>query len=196
VTRFNTLARIATAVAALYAAVGVIEITHDQPTVFADAIDYWMEAIFVAALGLSAAVLASLARAGSSSRAATVGWVVCASGSALLAAVALATAIEGREALDGLFPLGFLLIVAGYVTLGVLDARGRLHPSRAGLVLMIGFIGAVVVDSVVGGILGTEGDGGAGGGLVFAATWAAFSRLLSEATASHTEQPQTASSAA
>jgi hypothetical protein len=30
VTKFNTLAWIATAVAALYAAVGVIEITHDQ----------------------------------------------------------------------------------------------------------------------------------------------------------------------
>lgn len=195
-TRFNTLAWIATAAAALYAGLGVIEITHDQPTVFADAIDYWMEAIFVAALGLSAAVLASLARARSSSLAATVGWVAGAAGSALLAAVALATAIEGREALDGLFPLGFLLIVAGYVTLGVLDARGRLHPSRAGLVLAIGFIGAAVVDSVVGGILGTEGDGGAGGGLVLAATWAAFGRLLSEATAPQAEETQSAPSVA
>jgi hypothetical protein len=194
--RFNTLAWIATAAAALYAAVGAIELAHDQPTVFADAIDYWMEAIFVAALGLSAAVLASLARAPSSRRAATVGWALGASGSALLAAVALATAIEGREALDGLFPLGFLLIVAGYVTLAVLDARGRLHPSRAGLVLLIGFIGAAAVDSIVGGILGTEGDGGAGGGLVLAATWAAFGRLLSEARAPQTEAPRSASSAA
>jgi hypothetical protein len=130
--------------------------------VFADAIDYWMEAIFAAALGLSAAALAAVARAGSSSPAATVGWVVGASGSAVLATVALATAIEGRETLDWLFPLGFLLIVAGYLTLGVLDARGRLDPSRAGLVLVIGFIGAAVVDSVVGGILGTEGEGAPG----------------------------------
>jgi len=197
VTRFSTLARIATTVAALYAALGVIEVTHDQPAVFADAIDYWMEALFVAALGLSAAVLASLARTGSSGRAATVGWVVAASGSALLAAVALVTAVEGRESLDGLFPLGFLLAVVGYLTLGVLDARGRLYPRRAGLVLVIGFIGAAVVDSVVGGILGTEGDGGAGGGLVLAATWAAFGRLIFEATgSSQAQDPRSASSAA
>lgn len=192
-TGFSNLARAATAAAALYAAVGVLELTHDQPTVFADAIDYWIEATFVGALGLSAAVLVSLTRAGSPSRGAIVGWALAGAGSVLLAAAALATAIEGREALDGLFPVGFLLIVGGYITLGVLDARGKLVPGRAGLVLAIGFIAAAVVDSVVGGLLGTEGDGGAGGGLVLATAWAAFGRLLSESADPQPREPQPAS---
>jgi len=93
---------------------------------------------------------------------------------------ALATALDGREALDALFPLGFLAVVAGYVTLAVLDLRKRLLPPGAGLVLLIGFIGAVIVSGVVGALLDSGGDGGTGGGLVLAASWAALARLISE----------------
>jgi hypothetical protein len=178
--RRSTLFALAAAVAGLYAVTGVLQLIHDQPTVFADPIDYWIEAAFAGALALSVVVLASLARVGASSRARAAGWTLAAGGHAALLVAALATAIDGREALDALFPLGFLAIVAGYVTLAVLDLRKRLLPSRAGLVLLIGFVGAVIVSGVVGALLDSGGDGGTGGGLVLAASWAALARLISE----------------
>jgi hypothetical protein len=178
--RRRTLFALAAAVAGLYAVTGVLQLIHDQPTVFADPIDYWIEAAFAGALALSVVLLASLARVGASSRARAAGWTLAAGGHAALLVAALATAIDGREALDALFPLGFLAIVAGYVTLAVLDLRKRLLPSRAGLVLLIGFVGAVIVSGVVGALLDSGGDGGTGGGLVLAASWAALARLISE----------------
>jgi hypothetical protein len=178
--RRSTLFRIAAAVAGLYAVTGVLELAHDQPTVFADPIDYWIEGAFAGALALSVVVFAWLARAGTPGRARAAGWTLAAAGHAALLVAALATAIEGREALDAIFPLGFLAIVAGYVTLAVLDLRKRLLPARAGLVLLIGFIGAVIVSGVVGALLDSGGDGGTGGGLVLAASWAALARLISE----------------
>jgi hypothetical protein len=180
----NTLFWIALAASVLYAATGVIELAHDQPTVFASPLDYWLEAIFVAALAASAAVLATLAGRGSTGAGATTGWALAACGHLVLLVAALATAIEGREALDPIFPLGFLAIVAGYIVLAVLDARKRLVPKRAGLVLLAGFVGAVVVSSVVGVAVGSDGDGGVGGGLVLAAAWAALARLISESMTS------------
>lgn len=178
--RPSTLFWLATAVAALYTGTGVLELTHDQPTVFADPIDYWIEGVFVGALALSVVVLASLARAGLPDRPVTAGWALAAGGHALLLVAALATAIDGREALDGLFPLGFLAIVTGYVTLAALDLRERLVPPRTGLVLLIGFVAAAVVSGVVGALLDSGGDGGTGGGLVLAVAWAAVARLVSE----------------
>lgn len=182
--RPKTLFWLATAVAVLYAATGVIEFTHDQPAVFADPLDYLLEGIFAGALALSAVVLASLVRAGFAGRVARVGWILSASGHVLLLVAALATVIDGREALDGLFPLGFLAVVAGYLTLAVLDARGRLVPARAGLVLLMGFVGAAIVSGIVGALLDSGGDGGTGGGFVLAAAWAALARLTSESVKS------------
>ena len=188
--RPSTLFWLAAAVAGLHALTGVLEVTHDQPTVFADPIDYWIEGVFSAALALSVVVLASLARAGASGRNGAIGWTMAAGGHAALLLAALATAIDGREALDALFPLGFLAIVAGYVTLVVLDLRKRLLPSRAGLVLLIGFVGAVVVSGLAGALLDSGGDGGTGGGLALAASWAALARLISEsAEPSRRRQP-------
>jgi hypothetical protein len=169
--RRNILFSIALLAAALYAVEGALELTHDQPTVFADSIDYWIEGFFAAALLASVAVLASLARADRSSRAATVGWALGAVGHSALLAAAIATSFEGRESLDALFGLGFLAIVGGYMTLTVVDLRGRLVPARGGLVLLVGWIAAIVVDSV------------GAGGIALAASWAALSRLLS------TEEP-------
>lgn len=188
--RTNTLFRLAVATAALYAITGALEFTHDQPTVFADPIDYWIEGAFAGALALSAVVLASLARRGTPGRAAGIGWTLAAAGHVALFIAALATAVDGREALDGLFLLGFLAIIIGYLTLTVVDLRKRLVPPRTGLVLLFGFVAAVVVSGVVGALLDSGGDGGTGGGLVLAASWAALARLISEtAEASPVRRP-------
>lgn len=188
--RPSTLFWLAAAAAGLYAVTGVLEFTHDQPTIFADPIDYWIEGVFAGALALSVVVLASLARLAAPGHAGAVGWTLAAVGHAALLAAALATAIDGREALDGLFPLGFLAIVAGYLTLAVLDLRKRLQPARTGLVLLIGFVGAVIVSGVVGALLDSGGDGGTGGGLVLAASWAALARLVPEPVEpSHLRRP-------
>ena len=166
--RRTSLTRLALLAAGAYALTGALELSHDQPAVFADPLDYVIEALFVVALAASVAVLLSMARGGPSRRPAAVGWSVAGAGNGALAAAALATTIEGREALDPLFALGFLAIVVGYVTLAVVDLRSRLVPSRAGLVLAVGFVATAVIDNLVTG----------GGTLVLAATWAALGRLI------------------
>ena len=166
--RRTTLSRIALAAAGLYAVTGALELSHDQPPIFADPIDYVIEVAFVVALLASVVVLARLARAGLAGRSGTIGWTLATAGNGALLVAAGATAIDGREALDPLFPLGFLAIVAGYATLAVVDLRRRLDPPRAGLVLLVGFIATAVVDNLVVG----------GGTLVLAATWAALARLI------------------
>jgi hypothetical protein len=166
--RRSTLSLAALAAGALYAVSGAIELAHDQPTVFADPIDYWLEAFFVAALAASAGVLATIGRARLSGRSGVIGWFLAGAGNAALLVAAGATLVAGRESLDPLFGLGFLAIVAGYVILAVTDLRGRLVPRRGGLMLLAGFVATVVVDNLATGA----------GGLVLAATWAAFSRLV------------------
>lgn len=156
----------ALAAAVLYAAQGVLELTHEQPEVFADAVDYWIETLFAAALLAGAVVLFALARARLSGVGAMIGFALAAAGSTALLVAAIFTAIEGRDSLEPLFGLGFLAVFVGYVTLAVVDLRSGLIPARAGLILLIGFVAAVLVD-----------DLGAGG-LVLAVSWAALSRLL------------------
>lgn len=167
--RRNTLSWLALAAAGLYAVTGAIELAHDQPTVFADPIDYWLEGFFAAGLVASVAVLASIAHAALSGRPATIGWTVGAAGNGALLVAAVATVVNGRETLDPLFGLGFLAIAIGYITLTVIDLRKRLVPSRAGLALFVGFAATAVFDNLVAGA----------GGLVLAASWAAFARLIS-----------------
>ena len=167
--RRTILTRLALLAAAAHAVTRALELSHDQPTVFADPVDYAIEGGFVLALLASVGVHLAIGRARLSGRAAIVGWLLAAAGNAALATAALATAIEGREALDPLFPLGFLVVVVGYLTLAVVDLRRRLTPSRAGLVLLVGFVATAVIDNVVTG----------GGTLVLAATWAALGRLIS-----------------
>lgn len=167
--RHSMLVRLALVVVGAYAVTGALELAHDQPTVFSDPVDYVIEAAFVVALLASVSVLVWLCRAGLSTRPATVGWAVAALGHGALATAALATALAGREALDPLFALGFLAIVAGYLTLAVSDLRNHLVPSRSGIVLVVGFVATAIVDNLVTG----------GGTLVLAATWAALARLMS-----------------
>ena len=159
----TTVSRIALAAAALYAVAGAIELAHDQPTVFAGPIDYWIEIAFGGALVASAVTLAWLRGSSPASRAAAVGWVLAAVGHVILLVAVTATAVQGREALDPVFPIGVLAIVAGYLTLAVVDLRKRLVPSRAGLVLLVGFVVTAVLDNT----------------LVLAAAWAALGRLIS-----------------
>jgi hypothetical protein len=168
-TRHPILSRVALLAAGAYALTGTVELLHDQPAVFADPADYVIEAAFAVALLASVTVLLLLARARLSSRPASVGWGLAAAGNATLATAAIATAIAGREALDPLFPLGFLAIIAAYLTLTACDLRNRLTPPRSGLVLFVGFIATAIIDNLVTG----------GGTLVLAATWTAFARLLS-----------------
>ena len=167
--RPTILSRLALLAAGAYAVTGALELAHDQPTVFADPIDYVIETAFVLALAASVAVLFSIGRAGLSGRPAMAGWMLAVTGNAALATAALATTIDGREALDPLFPLGFLAIVAGYLTLAIVDLRSRLVPPHGGLLLLLGFIATAVIDNLVTG----------GGTLVLAATWAALGRLIS-----------------
>ncbi len=167
--RHTRLAALALIAAGAYALTGALELVHDQPAVFVDTVDYVIEAAFVMALAASVAVLVAIGRARLSGRAGLAGWTLAAAGNAALATAALATAITGREALDPLFPLGFLAIVAGYLTLAVIDLRRRLFPPRAGLVLLVGFVSTAITDNLVTG----------GGTLVLAATWAAVGRLIS-----------------
>ena len=175
--RRTRLTQLALLAAAAYAVTGALELSHDQPTVFADTLDYVIEGMFVVALVASVGVLVYIAKAGLSGRTATFAWSVAAAGNFSLATAALATTLEGREALDPLFPLGFLAIVVGYLALAVVDLRARLVPPRAGLVLLVGFIATAIVDNLVTG----------GGTLVLAATWAALGRLI--ATPGAVEQP-------
>jgi hypothetical protein len=165
----RSLPVLALAVAACYAAMGVMELTHTQPTTFKDPIDYLIELAFVAGLLGSAATLALSARACSTSKVSLVAWGAAAAGHSGLLVAAATTAIRGTDSLDSLFVVGFLLIVSGYITLAVLDLRKRLTPSRAGLVLVAGFVGSVFVDSF------------GAGGFVLAASWAGLSRTLSPA---------------
>lgn len=167
--RHSTLVRLALLAVGAYAVTGALELLHDQPTVFADPVDYVIEATFVVGLLASISVLIWLCRAGLSTRPATVGWAAAAAGHAALATAALATTLAGREALDPLFPLGFLAIIAGYLTLAASDLRNHLVPPRSGVVLLVGFVATAVVDNLVTG----------GGTLVLAATWAALARLMS-----------------
>ncbi len=164
----SIIVRLALVAVGAYAVTGALELSHDQPAVFSDPVDYVIEAAFVVALLAGGGVLLWLCRAGLSTRSATVGWAVAAAGHAALATAALATALAGRETLDPLFALGFLAIVAGYLTLAVSDLRNHLVPSRSGIVLVVGFVATAIVDNLVTG----------GGTLVLAATWAAFARLM------------------
>ena len=49
-----------------------------------------------------------------------------------------------------MFGAGILTIVAGYVVLTVLDARGRLAPSGLGIVLLAGWFASIPVDVLTG----------------------------------------------
>jgi hypothetical protein len=72
--------------------------------------------------------------------------------------------------------------VAGYLTLAVVDIRGKLVPRRGGLVLLAGFVATAVLDNLAAGT----------GGLVLAAVWAALSRIIAIPDVSTSRTPRAA----
>ena len=159
--RTRSIALLALTAAGLYAVTGAIGIAHDQPTAFADPIDYVLEWAFVGALAATVLALAILGRSG-----AGLGALIAAIGHVLVLVPATATAVDGREALDTLFVAGFLTIVVGYLILAVGDARRRLSPAGIGLILLLGWCATVAVDATTGA-----------GGFVLAASWAGVARV-------------------
>lgn len=159
-----------------YAVTGALELAHDQRTEFASPLDYLIEVTFAVALGATAVATFALLRSRPGGRAVATGWVLATAGHLALFTSALATGIAGRDALGPAFLVGLLATVAGYVTLTVADLRGRLLPERAGIVLLVGFVGSVVLGAVTAALL-TDGGGGT---LALAASWAAMTRLVSE----------------
>ncbi len=161
--------RLALVVAALFAAVGIFELMSDHdPEVdvaLVEGVDYVLEWLFAAAAAATVVALVIFARS-LGSRGARVAAISAAVGHGLLALAAGATAITGRESLDAAFGAGVILLLLGYVTLTVLDVRRRVHPPRTGVVLLVGYIGAMVTDGI-----------GIGGGFMLAASWAAVAHL-------------------
>ena len=163
--------------AAGYGVGAVLELVRDQPSTFTSPVDYLIEAAFV--VGLAATVVGAR-RPGARQR--TVGSRIAlglaGAGNAAVLVAAAGTLVLGREVLDGVFFLGVLATIVGYLACAVLDLFRRLTPRLVGVVLLLGFMGSMVVSGVLGALLGQGGDGGTAGGLALAAVWVAVGRLL------------------
>jgi hypothetical protein len=147
-----------------FAATAAIDIPHEQAQPFVATIDYVLEALFALALGFSAAALWSHRASARGGR--RIAWSVPALGYTVLALIAGATHVAGRDVGGPAFPIGLLLVMGGSVALLVLDLRRRLEPRGAGIVL----VAAIVVMAVLGD----------GWGLIpWSAGWFALAALLS-----------------
>ena len=133
------------ATAALFALTGALELAHDQVSPFTSALDYLIEGAFVAALAAGAAALWQLRDHGG-----RLAWTAAAIGYSTLVLAAGATFVRGQEALDPVFPVGVLAITLGLLVAAIVDARGRLAPRGAGLVLLAGWAITVASDSALG----------------------------------------------
>jgi hypothetical protein len=133
------------AAAVLFAVTGVLELAHDQASPFTSALDYVIEGVFVAALAATAAALWQLRVGGG-----RLPWAAAAFGYCALLLAAGATFVRGQESLDPVFPVGVLAITLGLLVAAALDARGRLAPRGAGLVLLAGWAITVATDSGLG----------------------------------------------
>lgn len=133
----------------LLAATAAVDIPHDQAAVFVSPVDHLLEALFALALASATTSLIALLRA-ASSWLPRAGWVLAAIGTAILTLVAGATFVNGRESLDGLFPVGLLGVALGYLVLVVADLRRRTWPRFAGLVLAGGFVAMIALGEGLG----------------------------------------------
>ena len=129
----------------LFAVTAAIDIPHDQAKVFDATLDYVLEASFTLALVAGAATLFSMFHS-AHGWLPRIGFGLSSLGTLTLALAAGATLVNGREALDSVFPLGLLGIMLGYVVLAVADLRRRVHPRFAGLAL----VGTVVAMIALG----------------------------------------------
>ena len=153
----------------LFAATAAIDIPHEQAQPFVATVDYVLEALFALSLACAAAALWGIGRA-ACARGTRVAWSVPALGYSVLALTAGATHVAGQNVGGPAFPLGLLLVMAGSLALAVLDARRRLQPRGAGLVM----VATIVVMAVLG----------EGWGLIaWSAGWFALAALLQPAVA-------------
>ncbi len=129
------------AAAALFALTGALELAHEQVSPFASALDYLIEGAFVAALAAGAATLWQLRGRGG-----RLAWTAAAFGYGTLVLAAGATFVRGQESLDPVFPIGVLAITLGLLVAAIQDARGRVTPRGAGLVLLAGWAITVATD--------------------------------------------------
>lgn len=182
-TRLRTLSMIA---AVSYGAGAALELVREQPTTFTSPLDYLIEAGFVGGLAATVAVLVGLIRR-QRAAVAKVALGVAAAGNAALLVAATGTLVLGREVLSGVFGIGLLGIVAGYLGLAVVDLLRRLTPRLAGVILMLGFAGSIVVSGLLAALLGHGGDNGTAGGFALAAAWIAVGRLWVASPAGVTE---------
>lgn len=160
-----------------YAVTGSLELLHDQRAEFATPLDYLIEIAFAVGLGATAVATYALLTNRPRTRAVATGWLLATVGHLALFASATATAVVGHDALGPAFMLGLLATLIGYGTLFVADLRGRVRPSRAGVVLLLGLVGSLALGAVTAALL-TDGGGGT---LALAASWAAVARLAGSA---------------
>ena len=106
--------------AAGYGTGAVLELVHDQPATFTSTIDYLIEAGFVVGLTATVVVLAALVR-GQRSFGSRFTLGLAATGNTATLVAAGGTLILGREVLDGLFFVGVLATILGYLASAVLD---------------------------------------------------------------------------
>lgn len=147
-----------------FAATAAIDIPHTQAQPFETPADWVLEALFAISLALGAAALWSHARS-APTRGRRVAWRVPALGYTVLALTAGATHVAGENVGGPAFPIGLLLVMVGSVILLVLDARRRLDPRGAGLVMVATIVAMAAL-----------GDGW--GIIPWAAGWFALGALL------------------
>jgi hypothetical protein len=157
-----------------YAVTGALELLHDQRATFASPLDYLIEIAFALGLGATAVATWAFYLTRPRTRSVAVGWLSASVGHLALFVSAAATAVAGHDALGPAFMLGLLGTLVGYGTLLVADLRGQVQPGRAGVVLLVGLVGSVVLGAATAAML-TDGGGGT---LALAASWAAVARLV------------------
>jgi hypothetical protein len=117
---------------------------------------YVVYSLFAAAVVLTFLALRGLhaLQRGRDGRLGVTGFYISSIGLGFLAVTALVRIASGREPLDALFALGFLLAIVGYLLFGVASLRAAMLPRWSAPLPLLGAIGAIVLQDKHGaGIL-------------------------------------------
>ncbi len=117
---------------------------------------YVVYSLFAAAVVLTFLALRGLHawQRGRDGRFGLTGFYISSIGLGFLAVTALVRIASGREPLDVLFALGFLLAIVGYLLFGVASLRAAMLPRWSAPLPLLGAIGAIVLQDKHGaGIL-------------------------------------------
>lgn len=117
---------------------------------------YVVYSLFAAAVVLTFFALRGLHgwQRGGDGRLGQTGFYISSSGLGFLAVTALVRIASGREALDVVFALGFLLAIVGYLLFGLASLRAAMLPRWSAPLPLLGAIGAIVLQDKHGaGIL-------------------------------------------